>query len=578
MVPFGRTKAKQLAFVASIIETSQFEGRLSTIDSVVSPVPVLPPSSFRFLRALADRQAATLGELIRLAIPNRAVAVEKKFIELNNGYAVEKSRSKGTILAKLAEPLFDAWVGSLVDFAKRQIEAGYSCILIAPDYRDLGVLKTALQEQHITPIEFSGQQKASERYGQFLTSLLPGNQVVIGSRSAIYAPLQNLGGIAIFDDGDASLVEPSTPYHHVRDAALVRQSLENCDLLFVAHYRSVDVQRLVEMGFASESDNPTHKPKVIFSDDEGKLPALAWQQIKSALESDNPTVLIQGASKGQARSTYCRGCGSRAKCLTCNGPIWINAKGQAVCRWCSALNSAFRCVDCGSSELRQGAGGVTRTASELSKSFPGVKIVEATGDSVVRNLDSAKQIVIATPGAEPRIVGGYGRVVILDAATTLAKDSLKASEYAIRNWSKAIALMARNGVAVITGINQNLGQALVGWNLVELASTELANRRELKFPPHLRLASIQGETDLVAEISSKLADSHSEVLGPISLRGATAGIESRLVIKYPYHQGSELAHTLKSLVAVESAGSFGNSRSGRKRRAIQIRMDDPEVV
>ena len=54
-------------------------------------------------------------------------------------------------------------------------------------------------------------------------------------------------------------------------------------------------------------------------------------------------------------------------------------------------------------------------------------------------MTAGKKIVIATPGAEPTVAGGYEAVIVLDANQALSKDSLRASEDAVRNWSNAIA-------------------------------------------------------------------------------------------------------------------------------------------
>ena len=577
-VPFGRNKTPIDGFIIEINPVTVFSGKLSAISEVVSQVPALPKPLYELLRAVADRQATTLGDVLKLAVPGRSVAVEKKFVASNEGYSLVKTRTTATKKAILAAPLNKAWVSALLEFAERQVQDGFSAILLVPDFRDQQLLHQALEARNISYIDFSTDRKKSERYSSYLQCLTPGSHIVIGSRNCVYAPLSNLGGIAIYDDADDNFVEPSSPYVHSRDVALVRQHSTNCDLVIVSHYRSVEVQRLVELGFLTDDSGSFPKPNIAVTDDSSKLPTMAWEAIRECLNVRKQSALIQVSGKGVARSAFCFDCGVRAKCSQCNGPIWIDASNTPRCRWCSASNMAFNCSDCGGTRLKQGSGGATRTAAEIGRSFPGAQVIESTGDKVVTQIDPGKKIVIATPGAEPEVDGGYGCVVILDAQQELARDSLRAQDRAVRNWTNAIAKLAPDGRGVVCGVPQHLGQRLALWQLREIASDELENRKELEFPPFLRLGSIQGEKSAVARVASALKDSEFNVLGPISLKSDKADIDHRYVIKYPYSAGSDLARAIKSSIAASAAGSARTLSSGRTARAIKVRMDDPEVI
>lgn len=238
----------------------------------------------------------------------------------------------------------------------------------------------------------------------------------------------------------------------------------------------------------------------------------------------------------------------------------------------------FKCNECSGTRLKQGAGGAARTVAEIGKSFPGAQIIESTGDKPLLEIKPGKRIVVSTPGAEPRVEGGYGCVVILDGAHSLAKDSLRAKDIALRNWSNAIALLSDDGRAVVSGIPQQLGQRIALWQQREIASEEFANRKELDFPPALRLASIQGEKSAAVEVIRHIDSGKYQILGPISLKSDKADIDHRYVIKYQYSQGATLATELKASIAKLSSGSVRLGTNGRSSRAIRVRMDDPEVI
>lgn len=577
-VPFGRSKKPLDGFIVEIANESDFSGKLAELSELVSTVPVLPSPLYKTLKSVAERQACSLGDLLKLAVPARSVAVEKKFVAENAGYATSKSRDRARLTTTIIEPRNRVWVDRMIDFAKRQVADGFSAILLVPDFRDQLELKSALAEGQVDYIDYSTDRKGSERYASFLQCLRPGAHVVVGSRNSVYAPLSNLGGIFIFDDGDDNLVEPTSPYTHARDVALVRQSTSGCDLAIESHYRSTEIQRLVEVGFLKDEMTNFKSPEIAVSEDLAKLPTMAWQAVRATALEEQRAVLIQVANKGMARSTYCFDCGVRAQCHNCHGPIWIDSANTPKCRWCSANNLNFKCNECSGTRLKQGAGGASRTVAEIGKSFPGAQIIESTGDKPLLEIKPGKRIVVSTPGAEPRVEGGYGCVVILDGAHSLAKDSLRAKDIAIRNWSNAIALLSENGRAVVSGIPQQLGQRFALWQHREIASEEFANRKELDFPPALRLASIQGEKSAAAEVIQNIDSSRYQILGPISLRSDKADIDQRYVIKYQYSQGAALAAELKAAIAKLTSGAVRVGVNGRTSRAIRVRMDDPEVI
>jgi primosomal protein N' (replication factor Y) len=116
------------------------------------------------------------------------------------------------------------------------------------------------------------------------------------------------------------------------------------------------------------------------------------------------------------------------------------------------------------------------------------------------------------------------------------------------------------------------------WQQREIASEEFANRKELDFPPALRLASIQGEKSAAVEVIRHIDSGKYQILGPISLKSDKADIDHRYVIKYQYSQGATLATELKASIAKLSSGSVRLGTNGRSSRAIRVRMDDPEVI
>ena len=203
-------------------------------------------------------------------------------------------------------------------------------------------------------------------------------------------------------------------------------------------------------------------------------------------------------------------------------------------------------------------------------------------------------MVVATPGAEPAVPGGYAAVILLDGNRLLAKDSLRATELAVAAWSNAVSLMSKDGLCVGVGLASPLGQKFALWDQAGIAAQELVGRRELGFPPHFRMASITGPRDLVDQMVSDLGKSLErsesiEVLGPLLLNERTAsggqgntifgGETWRYLVRFEYAVGERLATELKArALKVNASTKHVNSATGRASRAVKVKLDDSEVI
>lgn len=579
-VPFGRGKAPTLGYVTGLSNTPEYQGKLASIAEIKSGLPVLQPQTLTLLKALATRQACSTFDLIKLAIPTRAATAEKA--ETRPATPCVSSAARGLRRSILANP--NASNGSNGPRLARELvqadgSASASTLVIVPDERAMRYFAQEFTESKIAFVRYDSGLTRVQRYAAFLR-VAREPVVVLGTRSAAYLPIHNLKTVLMWDDGDDSYVEPTAPYLHTREVVLQRQALEQFDLVFAGYAVSTDVQRLVEIGHADADDSRCTKPRVASSDDLARVDSLSYRAVRESLNSGKP-VLVQVATRGASSSVFCRQCRIRVQCRQCNGPVWVNERQQLCCRWCNALQLDATCKQCGKVDLVHGRAGATRTAAEFGRMFPGVQVIEATGADAIYQIEAKPAIVIATPGAEPTVTGGYGAVVLLDATNLLTRDSLRATEAAVRNWANAIALLAVDGRATIAGISGELATGISLWKLRELASRELADRRALGFPPANRLASIVGTKALVTELAAELAGSDLEVLGPLEIHDYKQRIadESRLLVKYSYGATKDLAARLRAFqLGSANAAKPATTRSGRAIRPLRIRMDEVEVI
>ncbi len=600
-------------FVVEIVESVDYSGVLSEVDSVVSPIPVLTPQVWAVARRAADRAAGSASDIVRLAVPSRQVRVEKAYLAAVEGapfpviesptvehYAVgvietgirESARLAVDAVPRVTELPGGQWVGTwaltLAQAATATIAMGKTAILCVPDYRDQDQLEAALATL-LPPeriVRLDARQSNPDRYRAFLRCLADTPLAIVGNRSVVYAPAQQLGLIALWDDGDPLHAEPLAPYVHSRDAALLRQEQQDCALIFLGHVRSTEVERLVELGWLhSVSPTPIVRPRVVPTAqqvggdrlaEQARIPSSAWQEARAALA--HGPVLVQVGRPGYSPRLACADCGQTARCARCEGPLaQKSSRGVPACSWCGALAVGWRCSHCEGERVRLvGAAGATRTAEDLGRAFPGVRVIVADGERPVQHVDARPALVIATRGAEPIAAGGYRAVLLLDGERMVARESLRVAEDCLRWWSNAVALAAPGAPSILVGVGGALATALVTWSQARFASAELADRRRLRFPPAVRVATVTGTVEAVGRAVEAVGGDPSDVLGPVDTGPATV----RTIVRFDYAHGAEVATSLRAEV-IRAATSRRRPPAARGTRPtgaapLRVRFDDVE--
>ncbi|MFI7282732.1 primosomal protein N' [Micromonospora chersina] len=595
--------------------------KLAYLEKVISPVPVLAPEVAELARAVADRYAGSLADVLRLAVPPRHARVEKDVTATgaagteeapvteptgtDDGLTVNAVDDGPTAAPENvatpvdprgwrdypAGPAFlraltagrapravwsalpgEDWADRYADAVAATVAGGRGAVVVVADARDLDRLDAALTAvlgpgRHAC---LSAAAGPARRYRAFLAARRGDVPVVIGTRAAMFAPVERLGLVAVWDDGDDLHAEPRAPYPHARDVLLTRSQLAGVAALVGGYARTAEAQLLVETGWAREvvADRATVRarmPAIAPTGDDphlardpgaasARLPSLAWTTARDALRADLP-VLVQVPRRGYLPSVACADCRAPARCPHCAGPLGLpSAEGAPACRWCGRVAAAYACPECGGRRLRASVTGARRTAEELGRAFPGVPVRTSGREEVLATVPAGAGLVIATPGAEPVAEGGYGAVLLLDSWALLTRADLRAGEEALRRWLAAAAL-ARPGSAggrVVVVADGALApvQALLRWDSAWFATRELAERRELGFPPAVRMASVTGVADAVADLLAGAAlPDGAEVLGPVP---ADEGRE-RMLVRVPRARAAALAGALHAAAGQRSA-------------------------
>lgn len=625
-----------------------YEGSLSPLEAVVSPAQVLTPGVWRLARRLADRSAGTASDILRLAVPARMVRVEKSWLasrpapaessgvfrpetpsngrktpELSAGVPVREygervledavGRNERIALRAIPQlvPLPDGtWVGewavTLATLAADCWRGGRTAIVAVPDHRDLEQLAAALAAAapREAVVRADAGQTNPDRYRGFLEAL-SGPRIVIGNRSVVYAPAERLGLLVVWEDSDPLHAEPLSPYVHTRDAALVRQELEGCALVLSGNIRSVEAQRLVELGWLRDlGPERAVTSKVVLTANlqapepmarAARIPSTAWRIAREALHGESGRVrgpvLVQVGRPGYAPVIACANCGQAARCTNCKGPLHqARAGAPPSCRVCGRIATDWQCDHCEHRAFRLVTVGSGRTAEELGRAFPGIRVILADGDHPVQRIGAAPALVVATRGAEPIAEGGYQAVLLLDGERMLAHESLHVAEDCLRWWQSAAGLAASGAPTVLVGVGGPLARDFATGRLVDFAHEELADRRELRFPPAVRLASVTGTEATVTEVLDAVDRSLLiDTLGPAPVdpdagpgRASRGGPDLvRAVLRFEYAHGADVAAAVRAAV-VKNATRRRRAPAGkpgyRPAPTLRVRFDDPEIL
>jgi len=621
-------------FLTERLGSTDTTARLVNLGKVVSPVPVLSPEVLALAQAVAARYAGSVHDVLRVAVPPRVARVEKEFADRvpKAGTTVPEDRAAESAAPEAAAknvlpenpfrryphgPRFlshlaaghspravlsslrgygpDAWPHEIAAAVEATVLSGRGAVVVVPDQKDLARVMDALQDRVPpgTAVRLTGEDGPTPRYRSFLQLLYGDATVAVGTRSAAYAPVANLGLVCIWDDADDLHAEQRAPYQHARDVLLLRAEAAGAAMLVASHTRSTEAQRLLESGWAAPLNAErslvrSSTARVMSTADtfnqerdplaaRARIPHAAWKAAQDGLKRG--PVLVQVARTGFSPALSCQDCREPARCRQCQGPLaQAGRNSPPACRWCARPEPRWHCPHCGSFRLRASTAGAGRTAEELGRAFPSVTVVSSAGDHIRAEVPDAPALVVATPGAEPVAPSGYAAALLLDGTAMLSRQSLRAQEETLRRWLTAAALVrpaGDGGVVVVTADDTATVGHLLRWDPAGAAERELALRRELGLPPAVRYAELTGSREGLDGFVSRLdLPESARIVGPAPVEeppapGAGETVPRwRTLCFFPYSEATAITPAMRAAKAALSARRTGDP--------VYIRVDAPD--
>ena len=560
-VPFGGREVEGL--VLGIADGSAIGG-LKPISKVISSISVASSDLLNLIEEVAQAWAANPYDLIRSAIPPRVASVEKEVWRAPEIKGIStKERREFLQLPSHRNPL-----EALSELIGKQSGKG-SLLVIVPDSRSI----TRLKSLNPDALVLDSSLDRTDRYRNFLQAKYSTENLVIGTRSAVFADIPDLVQIIIFDEGSEHFFEQRTPGWNARDVALIRAKLQTVDFVAVGFAPSAEVARQIESGEvkfrATKSRINVESYQQEFQE---LLPGRIIPAIRSALKVG--PVLFLASRKGYAQALSCSKCRNLSLCTCGSRLLKKSASAPIECSLCDNKYPDWSCTWCTGKVPYLLSRGTTRYSQEIGRAFPGVKISLSEGDSILEDNSLTEGIVIATPGSAPYVTGGYSAVVVLDADGLLNESDLKSLERAQQLVFSQGGFISKDGkiLLVISHSSPMIG-ALSSWKPSLLAHRELEERRETGLPPYAKAVSIDvagNETQqLIRGFQAAKEDGRLpralRILGPIQLKGEM----QRIVLLGPLDEA-------QSLVAL--IHEYQRRRSASKKSLLAMRIDPYSIT
>lgn len=222
-------------------------------------------------------------------------------------------------------------------------------------------------------------------------------RLVVGARSAVFAPLENLGLIVVDEEHDSSYKQDSAPRYNGRDVAIKRgaslgvpvvlgsatPSLESYHHAVTGKYELIELPERIDK-------RPMPKVETVRPDEPGRLTPRLVSEMKSRLESGEQTLLFINR-RGSARFIQCSRCGRAFECRNCSLSLVAHAGARSLkCHTCGYSEPAPDvCPDCGSDRLFMGGAGSEKVERHVVELFPGARVARMDRDTTSARLSSS---------------------------------------------------------------------------------------------------------------------------------------------------------------------------------------------
>lgn len=567
-VPFNARSCE--ALVVEIIETNETIDHYKVIESVLGNVPVANTAMIEFYRAMSKYWASDPYSLIKFGIPSRVASVERitgaEPLKYSKNVNVSKKTSQNYFM--MHTPHKSAYL-EIVELALERMKHG-STLLLLPDTKDIDrVLQIFLGKKNdFEVIRLDSSLPRAQRYENYLKSSLNKGVLVIGNRSALFAPMVDLNSVIVGFEKSEQYFEKKHPYWNTRDSAFLRAQIENLNLYFTGYVPSSDMAQQIEkrnVKFITERANVT---TTAFPQTQGELlPDRIIPAIRKAFNQG--AVLFLVPRKGYANALLCAKCRNIALCK-CGGRLLV--AGQYADPMCSVCNTAvknWQCSWCAGTTRYISARGIDRFHEEIGRAFPNIPIQLSSAPNILEEVAEKTKIVIATTGSIPGSFKEYSAVVLLEGQRFLAASSSRFEELVYESFFEAAAHVSKKGnVFVVLDAFHPLVAAITKWNPGTLVRKILRENEEAFLPPFSSIAvlTVQKHEAILLKngLAKSIKDGRLPMNSQIFLSEDAESDDAKILLSVPVENRDILAAFLLEL---------SRKRAVSKKSFVNIALD-----
>jgi primosomal protein N' (replication factor Y) len=378
--------------------------------------------------------------------------------------------------------------------------------------------------------------------------------IVVGARSAVFAPVASLGVICVDEEHDPSYKQESDPRYDARTVAAKRAALEGAVAVFgTATPRPESWERLERLELGGRLAGPLPPVRVVDLRREAGYPLSAPLLARlGALEQDGGKAILLLNRRGVAPAIHCRACGRTRRCPNCDVALVLHADDRLHCHHCSRTEpTGDACPECGSPELARIGAGTQRLEQQLAEQVPGLERIRLDADAVKRPAEltaalrrfaeADRAVLVGTQMvAKGHHFAGVALAAVVDADTGLGLPDFRAEE---RTFQLVTQLAGRSGRdapgRVIVQTFQPDARPILHaarHDVPRFLAEELERRRELGYPPfrHLvRIVASGTEAGDPMRLLGEVADGldGGDVLGPAPLLRLRGRHRAQLLVK-----------------------------------------------
>lgn len=557
-VEFGSSVHEGL--ILERLESSPSAGKLKELLGVLSPHRVATPETIELFRIVARRWAATPYDIIRSAIPPRVASVDKEEFPTQTQKSLRKTSTSVTSEALTSRSVRAFWSMPasqpssqiLAALVLARAEFG-QVLLIVPEKRNLLSLEQELL--HLVGAariaRLDAHASRSERYRDFLRITKGAADIAIGLRGAIFTPLSKEATIIVVGESSQLLYEPRTPGWNVRDVAVMRAMQAETNLIFAGFSPSLEVGRLIDMDWLSMVSSQERRSVIAAAQVQGELlPSRVFGVVRKALK-EGP-ILFLVPRKGYGNAVLCQKCRNIATCA-CGGRLQQSGSQRAPqCVLCMTDFPLWRCNWCQSSDIYIAARGIDRFVEEIGRSFPNIAVINSSGEHIVDSIPRHPALVVATPGSEPEVEGGYAAVALLEGVRFFGHSELRSAERAREQFFQGASLVSSTGTIFLAiDPTHPIVSALTRWNPAPMVRKELRERAEVALPPYYRFITVELNSKEASSLKAGLLQAQSEarISGLVRINGPheKSNEKSSISLSVPLAQAEGLVDFLHEL-------------------------------